>query len=61
MTTHPIPRDANSQLAVFVGGGADALAVVESTLEGERTRWNSSMPMTSRTQRLLPFVPTSSS
>ena len=34
MTTHPSPRDANSQLAVFVGGGADALAVVETTLEG---------------------------
>jgi CheY-like chemotaxis protein len=34
MTTNPIPRGANSQLAVFVGGGADALAVVETTLEG---------------------------
>lgn len=34
MTTNPIPRDASTQLAVFVGGGADALAVVESTLEG---------------------------
>ena len=34
MTTNPIPRDANTQLAVFVGGGADALAVVESTLDG---------------------------
>ncbi len=34
MTTHPAPRDANTQLAVFVGGGADALAVVESTLDG---------------------------
>jgi CheY-like chemotaxis protein len=34
MTSNPIPRDANTQLAVFVGGGADALAVVETTLEG---------------------------
>jgi len=34
MTTDPIPRDANTQLAVFVGGGPDALAIVESTLDG---------------------------
>ncbi len=34
MTTNPTPRDADTQLAVFVGGGADALAVVESTLDG---------------------------
>lgn len=34
MTTNPTPRDADRQLAVFVGGGADALAIVESTLDG---------------------------
>ena len=34
MTPNPLPRDANRQLAVFVGGGADALAVVEPVLDG---------------------------
>lgn len=34
MTTNLLPRDANRQLAVFVGGGADALAVVEPVLDG---------------------------
>ena len=34
MTRNLLPRDANRQLAVFVGGGADALAVVEPALEG---------------------------
>lgn len=34
MTPNPLPRDANRQLAVFVGAGADALAVVEPVLDG---------------------------
>ena len=34
MTPNLLPRDANRQLAVFVGGGADALAVVEPVLDG---------------------------
>jgi PleD family two-component response regulator len=34
MTTNLPPRDANRQLAVFVGGGADALTVVEPVLDG---------------------------
>jgi CheY-like chemotaxis protein len=34
MTPNPVPRDANRQLAVFVGAGADALAVVEPVLDG---------------------------
>ncbi len=29
-----IPRDASRQLAVFVGGGSDALSVVEPALDG---------------------------
>lgn len=34
MTTNLLTRDANRQLAVFVGGGTDALAVVEPVLDG---------------------------
>jgi PleD family two-component response regulator len=34
MTTNLLLRDANRQLAVFVGGGTDALAVVEPVLDG---------------------------
>ncbi len=34
MTPNPLPRDANRQLAVFVGAGADALAVVEPVPDG---------------------------
>lgn len=34
MTTNLTPRDANRQLAVFVGGGTEALAVVEPILSG---------------------------
>lgn len=34
MTPNLLPRDANRQLAVFVGGGSDALAVVEPVLDG---------------------------
>ena len=34
MTPNLLPRDANRQLALFVGGGADALAHVEPILSG---------------------------
>jgi PleD family two-component response regulator len=34
MTPNLLPRDVSRQLAVFVGGGADALAVVEPALDG---------------------------
>jgi PleD family two-component response regulator len=34
MTPNLLLRDANKLLAVFVGGGTDALAVVEPVLEG---------------------------
>ena len=34
MTPNMVPRDRSRQLAVFVGGGTDALAVVEPALEG---------------------------
>ena len=34
MTPNLLLRDANKQLAVFVGGGTDALAVVEPVLDG---------------------------
>ncbi len=34
MTPNFIPRDANRQLALFVGGGTDALAHVEPILSG---------------------------
>lgn len=34
MTPSTRPRDPNRQLAVFVGGGTDALAVVEPVLAG---------------------------
>jgi len=34
MTPNLLPRDANRQLAVFVGGGTDALAFVEPILTG---------------------------
>jgi PleD family two-component response regulator len=34
MTPITLPRCANRQLAVFVGGGPDALAVVEPVLDG---------------------------
>ncbi len=34
MTPNLLPRDGNRQLAVFVGGGADALSVVEPVLDG---------------------------
>jgi CheY-like chemotaxis protein len=34
MTTNPLPRDGSRQLAVFVGGGTDALAYVEPILSG---------------------------
>jgi len=34
MTPNLLLRDANRQLAVFVGGGTDALAVVEPVLDG---------------------------
>jgi PleD family two-component response regulator len=34
MTPNLFLRDANRQLAVFVGGGTDALAVVEPVLDG---------------------------
>jgi PleD family two-component response regulator len=34
MTPNLLPRDANRQLALFVGGGTDALAHVEPILTG---------------------------
>lgn len=34
MTLNHRPPDANRQLAVFVGGGSDALTVVEPALDG---------------------------
>jgi PleD family two-component response regulator len=34
MTPNLLPRDANRQLALFVGGGTDALAHVEPILSG---------------------------
>jgi PleD family two-component response regulator len=34
MTPILVPRDRNRQLAIFVGGGTDALAVVEPVLDG---------------------------
>lgn len=34
MTPNLLLRDANRQLAVFVGGGTEALAVVEPVLDG---------------------------
>jgi PleD family two-component response regulator len=34
MTPNIVPRDRRRQLAVFVGGGIDALAVVEPALDG---------------------------
>lgn len=34
MTPNLLPRDANRQLALFVGGGTDALAFVEPILVG---------------------------
>ena len=34
MTPNLIPRDANRQLALFIGGGTDALAHVEPILSG---------------------------
>ena len=34
MTPNILPRDADRQLAVFIGGGADALAHVEPVLNG---------------------------
>jgi PleD family two-component response regulator len=34
MTPNIFPRDANRQLALFVGGGSDALAHVEPILSG---------------------------
>jgi len=34
MTKTTSPRNVNRQLAVFVGGGTDALAVVEPVLDG---------------------------
>ena len=34
MTPNLVPRDRSRQLAVFVGGGTDALAVVEPVLDG---------------------------
>ena len=34
MTPNLLTRDTNRQLAVFVGGGTDALAVVEPVLDG---------------------------
>src|SRR4029079_16155718 len=34
MTHNLVPRDRSRQLAVFVGGGTDALAVVEPVLDG---------------------------
>ena len=34
MTSTLLPRNANRQLAVFVGGGTDALAFVEPILSG---------------------------
>jgi len=34
MTPNLVPRDRARQLAVFVGGGTDALAVVEPVLDG---------------------------
>jgi CheY-like chemotaxis protein len=34
MTPNMLPRDANRQLALFVGGGTDALAHVEPILSG---------------------------
>ena len=34
MTPNLLPRDADKQLAVFVGGGTDALAFVEPILSG---------------------------
>jgi PleD family two-component response regulator len=34
MTPITLPRNATRQLAVFVGGGPDALAVVEPVLDG---------------------------
>jgi PleD family two-component response regulator len=34
MTPNLLPRDGNRQLAVFVGGGAEALGVVEPVLDG---------------------------
>jgi PleD family two-component response regulator len=34
MTPNLVPRDRSRQLAVFVGGGIDALAVVEPVLDG---------------------------
>ena len=33
-TLTALPRDGNKQLAVFVGGGSEALAVVEPALDG---------------------------
>lgn len=34
MTRNILPRDAHRQLALLVGGGADALAIVEPVLDG---------------------------
>ena len=34
MTPNILPRNSNRPLAVFVGGGSDALAIVEPVLDG---------------------------